>query len=254
MNLWNKMLIFNNKIFHVGAYGTIEKMYAAVREYRDSEIIAGRMSSFTVGDIDTILNLYQPMFKFNPTIPNPEIYSLRWSTDRGKTWQQFYEPSYAPLNLNPYTAAEYEKVLTDYKAAATGLVASAKYSREQIDITISTMEEELAKLQADNGKGEYVKYMPVFFEGSSVNDNGSTDTSSINITPASPYDGAIIIFPGMLIINDKLFYAEAYGKDLGEMLSAAKEYCGYEVKAGRMSQSYANEIVNRYTAEVLKCF
>lgn len=105
INYLDKMLFINDKIFHVGAYGTEEKTRSAAQAYCDDEIKAGRMD---------------PNFLDPPDLPDPEIpefgkykwttdgetwqYAFgtyKWSTDLGETWQYSSDGSQEPLDLEP---------------------------------------------------------------------------------------------------------------------------------------------------------
>jgi hypothetical protein len=181
--------------------------------------------------------------------------TVQQSNDDGKTWQPYVE---AP-NYETYSVAEYEKYIEDYKASAPSLIASGSMTQEKVVTTIAIMEEELAKLKADNGKGDYVLYKPIE-EKTWVDENGDYWVSGISMTgyytgfdflvdssiTMTGYYGDFDIstgFGGAIVLENGEVTNFGQYESREEMLSAVKSYCETEVKAGRMSQAEADKIL-----------
>jgi beta-lactamase regulating signal transducer with metallopeptidase domain len=127
INCYYKMLCINDKMFHVGAYGTEEKTRSAAQAYCDEEIKAGRMD---------------PNFLDLPDIPDPEIpeygkykwttdgetwqyafATYKWSTDLGESWQYSSDGSQEPLDLEPNKPIFFEDTLDDLRPTMTSKIS-----------------------------------------------------------------------------------------------------------------------------------
>ena len=153
-----------------------------------------------------------------------------------------YEDPKILTNLETYSVAEYEKDIQDFKVSAPNLISSGKYTQEEVDNTITIMEEELAKLKADNGKGDYVIYKPID-EKTWVDENG--DIWSSGISMIGNYENAEIVsgYGGTVTFENGNAIDIGNYETKEELLSAVKAYCDAEVKAGNISQADADKII-----------
>jgi hypothetical protein len=170
--------------------------------------------------------------------------NVEYSNDEGETWQPYDTSNMT--DLEPYTVAEYEIFIADFKAAAPDLIASGTLTQEQIDETIAIMEDDLVKLKEDNGKGNYVIYKPIL-ESTWEDENGDTWGSGIYMCQTFD-DTAIEIetaYVSTVVSDGKISDIGSFNSK-EELLSAMKAYCDTEIQAGRMSQDEADAVLEQF--------